>query len=80
MEEHLNIGGMVFPRMDQMDFPGPSEVLSRIPNSVVSRVVEKQVPVQDAHGLTLAPTRPLQRVHVWICWLCRGLRTRSFDE
>src|SRR5689334_19726157 len=29
----LRIGGLIFPGMDQMDFTGPFEVLSLIPNS-----------------------------------------------
>src|SRR5262249_13183358 len=28
---HLNIGAIVYPRMDQIDFTGPFEVLSRLP-------------------------------------------------
>ena len=30
---HLHLGGIVFPELDQADFTGPFEVLSRIPNS-----------------------------------------------
>ena len=30
--KHLTIGALTFPRMDQIDFTGPFEVLSRIPN------------------------------------------------
>ena len=29
---HLHIGALIFPDMDQSDFTGPFEVLSRIPN------------------------------------------------
>jgi len=29
----IEIGAIVFPRMDQMDFTGPFEVLSRIPGA-----------------------------------------------
>lgn len=32
-ERHLRIGALIFPDMDQCDFTGPFEVLSRIPNS-----------------------------------------------
>ena len=28
---HLTIGALIFPRLDQIDFTGPFEVLSRIP-------------------------------------------------
>lgn len=30
---HLNAGAMIFPDIDQLDFTGPFEVLSRLPNS-----------------------------------------------
>lgn len=55
MDEHLNIGAIVFPRLDQMDFTGPFEVLSRIPNSNFHVLWKQKVPVQDAHGLTITP-------------------------
>ena len=38
---HLTIGALIFPRLDQIDFTGPFQVLSRIPNSnihVIARV------------------------------------------
>ncbi len=30
---HLHLAGILFPELDQADFTGPFEVLSRIPNS-----------------------------------------------
>lgn len=38
--KHLTIGCLIFPRMDQIDFTGPFEVLSRIPDSTL-RVIAK---------------------------------------
>jgi len=32
--DHLTIGGLIFPRLDQIDMSGPFEVLS-IPNSTI---------------------------------------------
>ena len=32
-KNHLTIGALIFPLMDQIDFTGPFEVLSRIPDS-----------------------------------------------
>jgi len=32
-EQHINVGAIVFPRMDQIDLTGPYAVLSRLPNS-----------------------------------------------
>jgi len=55
VEEHLNIGSIIFPKMDQMDFTGPFEVLSRIPNSKFYVIWKERVPVADLHGLVFAP-------------------------
>jgi cyclohexyl-isocyanide hydratase len=55
MERHLNIGGMVFPSVDQMDFTGPFEVLSRMANSKFHVLWKQKVPIPDAHGLILTP-------------------------
>ncbi len=32
-ETHLQIGSLIFDRLDQIDLTGPFEVFSRIPNS-----------------------------------------------
>jgi len=32
---NLTIGALIFPRMDQIDFTGPFEVLSRIPDATI---------------------------------------------
>jgi cyclohexyl-isocyanide hydratase len=32
MANHLNIGAIIYPEMDQIDFTGPFEVLSRLPD------------------------------------------------
>ena len=55
MDQHLNIGAIVFPQMDQMDFTGPFEVLSRIPNSRFHVLWKQTVAVGDAHGLLITP-------------------------
>jgi cyclohexyl-isocyanide hydratase len=55
MQQPLNIGALVFPRVDQLDFTGPFEVLSRIPNSKFYVLWKQKVPVADAHGLILTP-------------------------
>jgi hypothetical protein len=41
---HLTIGCFVFPRQDQIDFTGPFEVLSRIPNSTVHVIAKTKIP------------------------------------
>jgi cyclohexyl-isocyanide hydratase len=52
---HLTIGCFVFPRRDQIDFTGPFEVLSRIPNSTVHVIAKTNNPVRDVKGLILTP-------------------------
>ena len=37
---HLTVGCLIFPRTDQIDFTGPFEVLSRIPDSSVYVMAE----------------------------------------
>ena len=34
-EPDMNIGIIIFPRMDQIDFTGPFEVLSRVPGAAI---------------------------------------------
>lgn len=56
-ERHLHIGAIVFPKMDQMDFSGPFEVLSRIPNSTFHVVWKDTAPIRDVRGLILTPDK-----------------------
>jgi cyclohexyl-isocyanide hydratase len=52
----MEIAALIFPNMDQMDFTGPFEVLSRLPNSRVHMVWKNLSPIRDAFGLILTPT------------------------
>jgi cyclohexyl-isocyanide hydratase len=56
----LQIGGLIFPGMDQMDFTGPFEVLSLIPNSRFHIVWKDLTPVRDGRGLVLTPETALR--------------------
>jgi cyclohexyl-isocyanide hydratase len=56
-EKHLEIGGIIFPGMDQFDFTGPFEVLSRVPNSTFHVIGRDAAPVRDARGLWLTPEK-----------------------
>jgi cyclohexyl-isocyanide hydratase len=51
----LTIGCLIFPRMDQIDFTGPFEVLPRIPSSTIHVIAKTKSPVRDIQGLILAP-------------------------
>ncbi len=53
--ESLIIGGIVFEEMDQADFTGPFEVLSRVPDSVFHVIGKTNAPVRDVKGLVLTP-------------------------
>ncbi len=56
----MQIGILVFPDMDQMDFTGPFEVLARIPEATVHVIWKDLVPFRDALGVILTPTATLQ--------------------
>jgi cyclohexyl-isocyanide hydratase len=51
----LTIGALIFSRMDQIDFTGPFEVLSRIPNSTIHVIAKTKSPVRDIQRLILTP-------------------------
>ena len=55
MEGHLSIGAVIFPGIDQCDFTGPFEVLSRLPDSTFHVIWKEKVPVRDMGGLILTP-------------------------
>jgi cyclohexyl-isocyanide hydratase len=55
VEGHLNIGAVIFPGIDQCDFTGPFEVLSRLPDSTFHVIWKEKVPVRDMSGLILTP-------------------------
>jgi len=52
---HLTLGAIVFPGMDQIDFTGPFEVLSRLPDSTFHVLWKRREPVRDINGLILTP-------------------------
>jgi putative intracellular protease/amidase len=41
--------------MDQIDFTGPFEVLSRMPDTTIQIIGQKVAPVRDVQGLRLSP-------------------------
>jgi cyclohexyl-isocyanide hydratase len=55
----ISIGSLVFPRLDQIDFTGPFEVFSRIPDAQVHVVAKTLEPVVDVKGLILTPTESI---------------------
>lgn len=56
----LQIGFLVFPRVQQLDLTGPYEVLASLPDTVVHLVAHSLAPVRSATGLMLSPTVTFQ--------------------
>jgi cyclohexyl-isocyanide hydratase len=54
--ESLIIGGLIFEDMDQADFTGPFEVLSRVPDATFHVIAKTSEPIRDVRGLVLTPT------------------------
>lgn len=48
-------GCLIFEQMDQIDFTGPFEVLSRMPHTTVQIIGKELSPVRDVQGLNLSP-------------------------
>jgi cyclohexyl-isocyanide hydratase len=55
MENKLTIGCLVYPQQDQIDFTGPFEVLSRMPDTTIHVIAKNMAPVRDMKGLILTP-------------------------
>lgn len=51
----LSVGCLIFPRMDQIDFTGPFEILSRMPETTVRVISKELAPIRDVQGLRLMP-------------------------
>jgi cyclohexyl-isocyanide hydratase len=51
----LSVGCLIFERMDQIDFTGPFEVLSRMPETTIQIIGKKLALVRDVQGLRLSP-------------------------
>ena len=52
----FNIGFVIFPDLTQLDFTGPLQVLSRVPQSAAHIVAKSSAPVPSDCGLGLVPT------------------------
>jgi|SRR5579864_6143823 len=53
MKDKLYIGALIYPNVDQADFTGPFEVLSRIPDSSFHVIAKNRNPIRDVRGLIL---------------------------
>lgn len=52
----LHIGFLIFADMTQLDFTGPYEVFSRLPDAIVHIIAKASGPVRTDRGLLLTPT------------------------
>ena len=52
----FNIGFVIFPNLTQLDFTGPLQVLSRLPQSATRIVAKSAAPVPSDCGLGLVPS------------------------
>jgi cyclohexyl-isocyanide hydratase len=52
----FNIGFVIFPDLTQLDFTGPLQVLSRLPQSATHIIAKSATPVPSDCGLCLVPT------------------------
>lgn len=53
---HFAVGFVIFPDLTQLDFTGPLQVLSRLPDASVHIVAKSTAPVPSDCGLGLVPT------------------------
>jgi cyclohexyl-isocyanide hydratase len=52
----FNVGFVIFPQLTQLDFTGPLQVLSRLPQSKMHIIAKSDAPVPSDCGLSLVPT------------------------
>lgn len=58
-DRHIHAGAIIYPAMDQIDFTGPFEALSRLPNSTFHVLGKTRAAVRDTRGLLLTPEETL---------------------
>lgn len=68
----LRVGCRMFDGLDQLDFTGPFESLSRMPDSSLAIVGKIAVPVSDMNGLRFFPDRTIAEVGLPDVLVVRG--------
>ena len=66
----LSVGCLIFERMDQIDFTGPFEILSRMPDTSIQIIGKAVAPVLDVQGLRLSPDVTLRKQGSLMFWWC----------
>jgi cyclohexyl-isocyanide hydratase len=54
-KQPLSVGCLIYEQMDRIDFTGPFEVLSRMPDTTIRIIGKELAPVRDVQGLRLTP-------------------------
>ena len=68
----LSVGCLIFERMDQIDFTGPFEVLSRMPDAAIQVVGKRRGPIRDVQGLWLTPDVSIEETGLFDVLLVPG--------
>jgi len=68
----LSVGCLIFERMDQIDFTGPFEVLSRMPDTTIQVIGKERTPVRDVQGFRLSPDVSIAEVELFDVLLVPG--------
>jgi cyclohexyl-isocyanide hydratase len=55
VNDHLNVGAVIYSQIDQTDFTGPFEILSRLPDSTFHVLGKDKKPIRDMKGLRFTP-------------------------
>jgi len=58
----LQIGALIFPGVDQIDFTGPFEVFSRLPGATCQVIAKDKKPIRDTRGLILTPEKTYSEI------------------
>ncbi len=67
-----HVGCLIYERMDQIDFTGPFEVLSRMPDTTIQIIGQEVEPVRDVQGLRLSPDLSIAEAGVFDVLLVPG--------
>ena len=54
-KQPLNVGCLIYEQMDQIDFTGPFEILSRMTDTTIQIIGKELSPIRDVQGLRLSP-------------------------
>ncbi|MBV8970012.1 MAG: DJ-1/PfpI family protein [Verrucomicrobia bacterium] len=60
--KQLQIGALIFPGVDQIDFTGPFEIFSRLPGATYHIIAKDKKPIRDRRGLILTPEKTYSEI------------------